>query len=75
MKTILDIYREILLRAEHLKDSKLSGDGYLELCWVAEMLEQTEEVNPSPKYPPQPKKKGCKCPIGYHKLFDECRGY
>jgi len=55
MKTILEIYREILLRAEYLKDSKLSGDGYLELYWVAEMLEQTEEVNPSPKYPPQPK--------------------
>ncbi len=46
-KTVLEVYREILIRAEQLKDRELSGDGYLELYWVAGELEKTEEVNPS----------------------------
>jgi len=44
-KTVMEIYKEILLRAEELKNSRLSGDGYLELCWVAGMLEDTHKRN------------------------------
>ena len=45
-KPILDVYYDILKRAKELKGQELSGDGYLELMWVAEELEKTEEINP-----------------------------
>jgi hypothetical protein len=46
-KTVLEVYRECLQRAEQLKEKELSGDGYLELMWMAAELEKTEQVNPS----------------------------
>jgi len=48
-KSVLEVYQEVLQRAEELKDREMSGDGYLELHWVAEQLEKTEEVNPTKK--------------------------
>ena len=47
--TIIEAYREILRRAEQLKNRELSGDGSLELYWAASLLEQTPEVNPPQK--------------------------
>ena len=44
--TIMDVYRLCLQRAESLKDRELSGDGYLELYWIASLLEKTKEINP-----------------------------
>ncbi|MEK7124596.1 MAG: hypothetical protein AAB877_02875 [Patescibacteria group bacterium] len=45
-KRVLEVYREALQRAEKLRTSELSGDGYLELMWVCAELEKTAEVNP-----------------------------
>jgi len=46
-RKVFDIYQEILQRARQLRESELSGDGWMELMWVASELEKTEEVNPT----------------------------
>ena len=78
----IHIYRRMLKQAEIFRQqankAKLDKDESAketyetvsqELYFWCGELEKTPEINP-------PKNRwGCKCPVDYHKMFVECRGY
>lgn len=52
MKTVLEVYREVMKSAQYMRESSTSEVGQAvaqNLYWVAGLLEQTEEVNPQKK--------------------------
>lgn len=49
MKTVLEVYEEVMLSAQYMRENSKSEIGEAvsqNLYWVAGLLEQTKEVNP-----------------------------
>ena len=59
MKTVLEVYQEVMKSAQYMRENSTGEIGQAvaqNLYWVAGLLEQTEEVNPTHKVKGVPEK-------------------